>query len=60
MKLFLYLFFMIVDPVHALGHAHVLGVVLVMDLDWRFGWRYGAQKVAFLLLRRPWLLYLYA
>ena len=33
MKLFLLLFLMIVDPVHALGHGHVLGVVLVVDLD---------------------------
>ena len=36
--LFLYLFFTltVVDPVHVLGHGHVLGVVAVVDLDWRF------------------------
>ena len=33
MKLFLYLFFIIVIPVHPLGHGHDLGVVLVVDLD---------------------------
>ena len=61
MELFLYLFFTGVDHVHALGHGHVLGVVgRVADLDWTFGWKCGARKVAVPLLRRPWSLYWYA
>ena len=52
---------MIVDHVHAIGHDHgyALGVVLVVDLDWRFGSRYGAPRVALSLLRKPWSLYWY-
>ena len=49
-----------VDLVHALGHGHVLGVVVVVmvaDLGWTFVWKYGAKKVAFPFLRRPWSLY---
>ena len=39
--LFLYPLFTGVGPVHVLGHGHgrgpVLGVVVVVDLDWTFG-----------------------
>ena len=58
-RLFLYLFFFYGRlPCVALGHGRVLGVVLVVvDLDWRFGSRCGAQRVALLLLRKPWALY---
>ena len=40
---------------------HVLGVVVwAVDLDWRFESRYGAQRAALPLLRRPCSLYWYA
>ena len=34
------------DPVRVLGHGHgpVLGVVVWVDLDWRFGWTCGAPR----------------
>ena len=48
-----FLFFTSVD--------HVLGVVVwTVDLDWRFESRYGAQRVALPLPRRPCSLYWYA
>ena len=33
-------------PVRVLGHGHgpVLGVVVWVDLGWRFGWTYGAPR----------------
>ena len=34
------------DPVRVLGHGHgpVLGVVVWVDLGWRFGWTCGAPR----------------
>ena len=36
------------DPVHGLGHGHchgpVLGVVVWVDLGWRFEWTCGAPR----------------
>ena len=54
--LFLYPLFTGVGPVRVLGHGHgpVLGVVVWVDLGWRFGWTCGAPKVALPHLRRPW------
>ena len=60
---FFIFFFKSVDHVHALGHGHVLGVVvavMVAELGWTFGWNCGARKVALPHLRRPWSLYWYA
>ena len=39
-QLFLYPLFTGVGPVRVLGHGHgpVLGVVVLVDLGWRFGW----------------------
>ena len=53
---FLYPLFTGVGPVRVLGHGHgpVLGVVVLVDLDWRFGWTCDAPKVALPHLRRPW------
>ena len=44
----------VLDPVHVLGHDPVLGVVVWVDLDWRFGWMCGVPTVALPHLRRPW------
>ena len=54
--LFLYPLFKSVGPVHVLVHGHgpVLGVVVWVDLDWRFGWMCGAPTVALPHLRRLW------
>ena len=53
-----YIFFLFtgIDPVRVLGHRRdpVLGVVVWVDLDWRFGWMCGARRVALPHLRRPW------
>ena len=51
-----YIFFLFtgVDPVRVLGHGRVLGVLVVVDLGWRFGWTCGAPKVALPHLRRLW------
>ena len=42
-------------PVRVLGHGHgpVLGVVVWVDLGWRFGWTCGAPRDDH-PLRRPW------
>ena len=42
-----YILFTGVDPVRVLGHGHgpVLGVVVLVDLGWTFGWTCGAQKL---------------
>ena len=55
-QLFLYPLFTGVGPVHVLGHDRgpVLGVVVLVDLDWRFGWTCDAPKVALPHLRRLW------
>ena len=55
-QLFLYPLFTSVGPVRVLGHGRgpVLGVVVLVDLDWRFGWTCDAPKVALTHLRRPW------
>ena len=51
-----YIFFLFtgVDPVRVLGHGRFLGVLVVVDLGWRFGWTCGAPKVALPHLRRLW------
>ena len=54
-QLFLYPLFTGVGPVRVLGHGHgpVLGVVVWVDLGWRFGWTCGAPRDDH-PLRRPW------
>ena len=53
-QLFLYPLFTSVGPVRVLGHGRgpVLGVVVLADLGWTFGWMCGAPKVALPHLRR--------
>ena len=53
-QLFLYPLFTGVGHVRVLGHGRVLGVVVVVDLGWTFGWTCDAPKVALPHLRRPW------
>ena len=45
-QLFLYPLFTGVGPVRVLGHGHgpVLGVVVWVDLGWRFEWTCGAPR----------------
>ena len=45
-----------VDPVRVLGHGRgpVLDVVVVVGLDWTFGWMCDAPTVALPHLRRLW------
>ena len=51
-----YILFTGVDPVHVLGHGRdpVLGVVVLVDLGWTFGWTFDVPKVGLPHLRRLW------
>ena len=55
-QLFYILLFTGIDLVRVLGHDRgpVLDVVVLVDLDWTFGWMCDVPKVALPHLRRPW------